>query len=160
MKTSRKHAQDKRIQILLEAEAFQEIYQRWKNVGYPLSSIVPSYATALGTSADRPDALAELMGIIINNGKRYKKSAIEKLHFAKGTPYETTYSFNSGEPIQAISQDIASTARPLLFDVVANGTAIRLKDGIKIGNNIYPVGGKTGTGDHRYQVFGKGGGTC
>jgi len=157
MKTSRKHAQDKRIQILLEAEAFQEIFQRWKNVGYPLSSLVPSYATALGTSADRPDALAELMGIVLNKGKRFPKASIEKLRFAKDTPYDTTFSFKEREPEQVISEEIAEVAKPLLLDVVANGTAIRLKDGIKVGNETFVLGGKTGTGDHRYQVFGKGG---
>jgi hypothetical protein len=31
---------------------------------------VPSYATAIGSSADRPLALAELMGIIVNDGQR------------------------------------------------------------------------------------------
>lgn len=157
MKTNRKPAQDKRIQILLEAEAFQEIYQRWKRVGYPLPTLVPSYATALGTSADRPDALAELMGIISNGGKRYKKSIIESLNFAKDTPYEMSFNQKVYEAEQVLSTELVEVAKPLLFDIVSNGTAVRLKDGIKIAGNTYPVGGKTGTGDHRYQVFGKGG---
>lgn len=158
MKTSRRHAQDKRIQILLEAEAFQELYQRWKKVGYPLSSIVPSYATALGTSADRPDALAELMGIINNNGLRYKKSSIDKIKFAKDTPYEMGFSFQPQDAERVLSPEVVHASRPLLLDIVKEGTAIRLKEGIKIGDITYPVGGKTGTGDHRYQVYGKGGG--
>ncbi|HMO17430.1 MAG TPA: transglycosylase domain-containing protein [Oligoflexia bacterium] len=158
MRTSRKHAQDKRIQILLEAEAFTEIHQRWKNLGYPLPSIVPSYATALGTSADRPDALAELMGIILNDGIRYPKTSIESLHFAKNTPYEASFSLKPANGERVLSETVARIAREGLLDIVQNGTAVRLKDGIKAGNNVLPVGGKTGTGDHRYIVYGKGGG--
>lgn len=158
MRTSRKHAQDKRIQIILEAEAFTEIHHRWKRLGYPLPSIVPSYATALGTSADRPDALAELMGIIINDGIRYPKTSIEKLHFAKDTPYEASFSLKPSTGERVLSTTVARIAKEGLLDVVSNGTAIRLKDGIKAGTQILPVGGKTGTGDHRYKVFGRGGG--
>ena len=37
-------------------------------LGYPFGALVPSYATAIGVSGDRPAALAELMGIIVNGG--------------------------------------------------------------------------------------------
>ena len=62
-KTRDKAAQDSRIQIVMETEAFQEIHRMWKRLGYPFDSLVPSYATAIGSSADRPAALAELVGI-------------------------------------------------------------------------------------------------
>jgi membrane peptidoglycan carboxypeptidase len=74
-KTHRKHAQDKRIAGLLEVEAFLKIHAQWKKMGYPFDSLVPSYATTLGASADRPIALAELMGIIVNGGVRKPPSA-------------------------------------------------------------------------------------
>jgi membrane peptidoglycan carboxypeptidase len=153
MRTSRKHAQDSRIKIILEVEAFTEIHQRWKHMGYPLPSLVPSYATALGTSADRPDALAELMGIILNDGVRYPKTSIESLTFGKDTPYESSYEFTPGKGVRVLSEEVAKAARDGLFDIASNGTAIRLKDGIIIGDSALPVGGKTGTGDHRYVVY-------
>ena len=42
-------------------------HQRWQKVGYPFDHLVPSLATALGSSGDRPAALSELMGIILND---------------------------------------------------------------------------------------------
>ena len=42
----------------------------------------PRYATAIGVSGDRPAALAELMGIIVNGGVRLPTARIEELHFA------------------------------------------------------------------------------
>ncbi|MGZ9067558.1 MAG: glycosyl transferase family 51, partial [Burkholderiales bacterium] len=69
-KSRAKAAQDSRIRTLLEMEAFTEIHKQWKRVGYPFGSLVPSYATAIGVSGDRPAALAELMGIIVNDGVR------------------------------------------------------------------------------------------
>jgi membrane peptidoglycan carboxypeptidase len=153
MRTSRRHAQDSRIKIILEVEAFTEIHQRWKRMGYPLPSLVPSYATALGTSADRPDALAELMGILLNNGVRYPKTSIETLVFGKDTPYESSYEFSPEKEVRVLSEEVARVARDGLFDIASHGTAIRLKDGITIGDRVLPVGGKTGTGDHRYVVY-------
>src|SRR5215218_44635 len=88
-KSKAKAAQDTRIRTLLEMEAFTEIHKQWKRVGYPFGSLVPSYATAIGASGDRPAALAELMGIILNDGVRLPTSRIEELHFAAQTPYET-----------------------------------------------------------------------
>lgn len=153
MKTTRKHAQDSRIKIILEAEAFTEIHQKWKKLGYPLPSLVPSYATSLGTSADRPDALAELMGIVLNDGIRFPKTSIDALTFGEGTPYESSFEFNPRSAERVLSSEVAKVARDGLFDVVSNGTAIRLKDGLKTRSEILPIGGKTGTGDHRYVVY-------
>ncbi|HET9641832.1 MAG TPA: biosynthetic peptidoglycan transglycosylase, partial [Burkholderiaceae bacterium] len=69
-KTRHKNAQDVRIKSLLELEAFLEIQKMWKRLGYPFESLTPSYATSIGASGDRPAALAELMGIIVNGGVR------------------------------------------------------------------------------------------
>jgi len=60
-KTRHKSARDSRIRTLLEVEAFLDIHQRWKRLGYPFEHLVPSLATAIGSSGDRPAALAELM---------------------------------------------------------------------------------------------------
>ena len=48
-------AQNHRIRTMLEREAFRRIHAQWQSTGYPFPSLVPSLATALGTSADRPD---------------------------------------------------------------------------------------------------------
>ena len=53
---------------------------------------------------------------------------------------------------------VAKILRTALRDVVANGTAKRV-DGAFIAPNGTPllIGGKTGTGDHRFDEYGKGG---
>ena len=47
---------------------------------------MPSYATAIGSSADRPAALAELIGIILNDGVRQPTVRIEEIELAQDTP--------------------------------------------------------------------------
>ena len=47
---------------------------------------------ALGSSGDRPAALAALMGIIVNDGVRLPTARIERLHFAaEGEVYELEF---------------------------------------------------------------------
>jgi len=85
--------QNKRIRIMLEEDAFDLIHQAWQELGYPFDSFVPSYASAIGSSADRPAALAELMGIIVNDGMRLPNRRLEYLRFAENTPFETNFAF-------------------------------------------------------------------
>ncbi len=157
--THRKHAQDRRIAGLLEVEAFLKIHAQWKKMGYPFDSLVPSYATTLGASADRPAALAEMMGIIINNGVRKPVQRIDSMHFAKGTPYETLVRHAqapAGE--QIISPEVARAVADAIRGVVSDGTAKRVKTAFKMADgSVIAVGGKTGTGDQRFEVFGAGG---
>ena len=157
--THRKHAQDRRIANLLEVEGFLEIHRQWKKMGYPFDSLVPSYATTLGASADRPAALAELMGIIINDGVRKPSVRIDSMHFAANTPYDTMVKRGTKvEAEQVLSPDVAKAVAKAIREVVSDGTAKRAKtafvgaDGVPI-----PMGGKTGTGDQRFDVYGAGG---
>ncbi len=157
-RTRRKSAQNRRIRYLLEVEAFAEILQDWKRVGYPFDSLVPSYATALGSSADRPAALAELMGIIVNDGVRYPTVRIDKVHLAEGTPYETVVGHAAPIGEQVLAPEVARVVRNALMGVVARGTARRLGTPFVRGDGVaIPVGGKTGTGDNRFDVFGHNG---
>ncbi|MBI4527838.1 MAG: penicillin-binding protein [Deltaproteobacteria bacterium] len=155
-KTHRKNAQDIRILSLLEVEAFLEIHRVWKRLGYPFDSLVPSYATAIGSSADRPAALAELVGILVNEGMHYPAVKMERLHFASGTPYETVVGRKKSEGQRVLAPEIAAVVREALKDVVERGSAQRIRqvfsrdDGTPI-----PVGGKTGTGDNRHEVYGR-----
>lgn len=153
-RTSRKNAQDRRIHSLLEVEAFQEIYLDWKRLGYPFDSLVPSYATAIGSSADRPAALAELMGVVVNNGMRLPAVSIQKLRFASGTPYETVFVRQPPKGEQLLPAALTAVVKRALRSVVEHGTAARLNGAFKDahGNRII-MGGKTGTGDHRYETF-------
>jgi membrane peptidoglycan carboxypeptidase len=158
-KTHRKHAQDKRIAGLVEMESFMLIHRQWKKMGYPFDSLVPSYATTLGASADRPAALAELMGIIINGGVRKGSQRITSLHFASGTPYETLV--KRGKPTsneQVLTPEVARVVADAIREVVSDGTAKRAKAAfVKSDGSIIPVGGKTGTGDQRFDVYAAGG---
>lgn len=157
-KTRYKSAQDSRIKQLVEVEAFLEIHKMWKRVGYPFDSLVPSYATALGSSADRPAALAELMGILVNDGVRLPTLRLDQIAFAGATPYETRLAYRSAGGERVLPSEVARVARETLALVVEGGTAKRLRgvftrpDGSPI-----TVGGKTGTGDHRFETYGRGG---
>lgn len=75
--------QDERILTLLEIDAFHQIHQPWRALGYPFDSLVPSYATAISVSGDTPQALASPAGILVNQGVRNPVVRIEQLHFAQ-----------------------------------------------------------------------------
>lgn len=156
-KTRHKSAQIRRIRNILELESFQDIHKAWKRLGYPFGFIVPSYATSIGSSADRPGSLADLIGIILNGGVRYPLLRFEWIHFAEGTPYETLLEpeLVSGERV--LPQEVADIAKQLLLDVVQGGTARRIDHAfVRVNGTPFDVGGKTGTGDHRYKTFGAG----
>lgn len=154
----RKQAQDKRILGLLENEGFLEIHRQWARMGYPFDSLVPSYATALGASADRPAALAELMGILVNDGVRKPTTRIQSLHFAATTPYETLLNYQPGTAERVLAPEVAQAVRGAMRGVVDNGTAKRVKQAFALADgSILPVGGKTGTGDQRFDTYGAGG---
>ncbi|MBJ91298.1 MAG: glycosyl transferase family 51 [Alteromonadaceae bacterium] len=146
-KTRFRSARDNRIRNMLEIEAFWDLHQRWQRLGYPFDYLVPSLATALGSSGDRPAALAELIGIIINDGKRLPVFRVEKLAFASGTPYETHFDRTSPQAHQVLEPEVAAAVRSALQQVVSVGTGRRLHTAYNSANVI--IGGKTGTGDNR-----------
>ncbi|HWB51476.1 MAG TPA: transglycosylase domain-containing protein [Stellaceae bacterium] len=149
--------QDERIKILLEQDAFGHILDNWRMMGYPFAHLVPSLGTVIGASGDRPDALAELMGIILNDGLREPIGSIERLRFAEATPYETTL-VRSNEPQRVMAPEVAHVLRRALTGVVEDGTASRLRGAYVINGVPLAIGGKTGTGDNRFDRFGAGGG--
>jgi membrane peptidoglycan carboxypeptidase len=157
-KTRRKGAQDRRIRTLVELEAFQEIHRSWQRLGYPFASLTPSYATALGSSADRPAALAELVGILLADGVRKPVLRIGELRFAEATPYETHFAATGSGGERVLPAEVAAAARRVLASVVEGGTARRLA-GVFTNREggALNVGGKTGTGDHRFETYGRGG---
>jgi len=157
-KTHNKNKQDKRIRQMLELEAFLEIGRDWRRLGYPFESLTPSYASALGASGDRPAALAELMGIIVNKGMRLPLKKLQDLDFARGTPYETHFESSGPAAERLLPEEITDVVRRSLIGVVEGGTARRLKGGLRQANGKpLEVGGKTGTGEHLFNVYAAGG---
>jgi len=157
-KSSRKNAQQRRIMTLLEDEAFKQIHTAWDRLGYPFGSLTPSYATSIGASGDRPAALAELMGILRNDGLRLPTVRFDSLHYAQATPYETVLDKLPEQGQQVLAPEVAKAARGALIGVVEAGTAGRLRGIYKSADGKpLSVGGKTGTGDHRREIWGAGG---
>lgn len=158
-KTPHVRAQDIRIRTLMETESFLEVHKQWKKVGYPFTSMVPSLASAIGSSGDRPIALAELVGIILNDGVRYPSVRLDELHFAAETPYEVSLRrVNKGQGEQVLKPEVARALRRAMGNVVEHGTARRVFQSYKRSDGKpYVIGGKTGTGDHRYETYGPGG---
>jgi membrane peptidoglycan carboxypeptidase len=157
-KSGRKNAQQRRIMTLLEDEAFKQIHTAWDRLGYPFGSLTPSYATSIGASGDRPAALAELVGILRNDGARLPVVRFDSLHYAQATPYETVLDKLPEQGQQLLAPELAKVARGALIGVVEAGTAGRLRGVYKSADGkLLSVGGKTGTGDHRREIWGAGG---
>lgn len=150
-----RRAQDRSIRIMLERDAFQSILAAWKRLGYPYDDIVASYGTAIGSSGDRPGALAELVGILVGDGIRRPPVRVEELHFGKGTPFEVLLRRDSLPGQRVMIPEVAAAARAALADVVANGTASTVRDALP-GTGLV-IGGKTGTGDNIVRTATSGG---
>ena len=157
--TRHRRAQDTRLRIRIEEDAFVRMTPYWQRLGFPFARLVPSYATAIGSSADRPAALADLMGIIVNDGSRRPLQRLTNLHFARGTPYETAFQPDTSVGERVMDPTVTRVLRGALAGVVDTGTARRVAgafvgpDGRKL-----VVGGKTGSGDNRVMTFNRGGG--
>jgi cell division protein FtsI/penicillin-binding protein 2 len=154
-----RRAQDLRLRIKIERDAFARLTPYWQKLGFPFRTMVPSYASAIGSSGDRPVALAELVGILVNDGVRRPGTALTKIHFAPGTPYETVLERNPPKGEVVLNPVVARAARKAMAEVVAQGTARRLHGAFKYPDGkLITVGGKTGSGDNRIQTFNRQGG--
>ncbi|HEY2919030.1 MAG TPA: transglycosylase domain-containing protein [Candidatus Binatia bacterium] len=154
-----RRAQDLRLRIRIERDAFIRMTPYWQRLGFPFKTIVPTYATAIGSSSDRPVALAELVGILVNDGVRRPSASLSKVHFASGTPYETLLERIPKEGERVLAPEIARTVRKAMAEVVEQGTARRLSGVFKLTDGkVVTVGGKTGSGDNRFETFNRAGG--
>lgn len=153
-KTGNRHAQDRRLRVRIEQDAFARMTPDWQRLGFPFAHLVASYATAIGSSGDRPAALADLMGIIVNDGRRRPTSMFRELRFATSTPYETTFRPDDPDGERVMEPAVARVLRESLAEVAQRGTA-RLIAGAFVGPDGLPllIGGKTGTGDNRVRAF-------
>ncbi len=149
-----KAAQDVRIHQMVEFYAFRKIAADWRRLGYPFQALTPSYGSALGASGDRPDSLAKLMGIIVNRGIAMPAEEIQSMRFARGTPYETRLEHKPAPPVRVLPEELTDVVRRSLIDVVEGGTAVRLRDGWHGADGKHlEIGGKTGTGDQRFNTY-------
>jgi membrane peptidoglycan carboxypeptidase len=153
-----RRAQDLRLRIRMEKDAFNRMTPYWQRLGFPFKTMVPTYATAIGSSSDRPVALAELVGIMVNDGVRRPSVSLTDVHFAGGTPYETILERMPDPGQRVLAPEVARTVRRAMADVVEQGTARRLNAVFKMSDGkIITVGGKTGSGDNRFQTFSRSG---
>ncbi len=158
LRSGLKRARDDRIRTVLEIDAFNRLHASWKKHGYPFGSLVPSLATAIGSSGDTPSALAELTGIILNGGRRQQSVRVSRVHFAEGTPFEADLTRRPRKPEQVLHPLVADQLRRELEGVVERGTARRALGALQLpGGETLQVGGKTGTGDNRFESYGPGG---
>jgi cell division protein FtsI/penicillin-binding protein 2 len=98
------------------------------------------------------------MGILASGGVRFGERRVEALAFATATPYETTFAAGDVSAVRVLNEDVARAVRGALGDVVAHGTARRVaKTFASADGTPIPIAGKTGTGDHRFKTFSRGG---
>ena len=149
-----RRAQDLRLRVRIEKDAFARMVPYWQRLGFPFKTMVPSYATAIGNSSDRPVALAELIGILVNHGVRRPNTELSNIHFARGTPYETVFERKAEAGQQVLAPEVARIVRKAMAGVVESGTARRLNGVFRLSDGkLIPVGGKTGSGDNRLKTF-------
>ncbi|MAI60885.1 MAG: hypothetical protein CBB87_00160 [Micavibrio sp. TMED27] len=140
--------QNRRIQQVVEMRAFEIIHKSWERQGFPFNKMVSSLASVLGSSADRPKATAELLGIMQNNGQKLQTRAFNKIHLAKDTPYEQIFEAVASQPEQVVSPEIAQIAFEAAQGVVEHGTAMNAKDSVSLSDKRkLTIAGKTGTHD-------------
>lgn len=151
-------AQRRHLRIRIERDAFARMAIYWKRLGYPFEELVPSYATAIGSSSDRPAALAELMSILVNDGVRLPHVVMNRLVIGSGTPYHTEFQKIEAPGERILAPIVCKKVRELLGFVVDRGTARRVRGAYKYSDGgPIVMGGKTGSGDNRVKKFGRNG---
>jgi membrane peptidoglycan carboxypeptidase len=154
LETRNRRAQDARLRTRIEKDAFDRVTVYWRRLGFPFERMVASYASSIGSSADRPSGLADLMGLLVNDGMRRPTILLDELRFAPDTPYYIAMRATGAEGERVIPTAVARVSRKLLADVVERGTARRLAgefvapDGTELA-----AGGKTGSGDNRHETY-------
>jgi membrane peptidoglycan carboxypeptidase len=154
LRTSRQRAQDVRIETMLEIEAFERIHARWRRLGYPFEALAPSLGTAIGSSGDRPLALAELTSVILDDGVRRPTHRVAAMRVAERTPFETRFRRRPEPGERLLSPEVAGALKRALLDVVERGTGRRALGALSMASGeTLAIGGKTGTGDNRLREY-------
>jgi len=89
---------------------------------------------------------------------RRQPTSLTQIHFARATPYETAFERLPDKGQQVLAPEVARAMRKAMAEVVEQGTARRLSGVFKLadGKRI-SVGGKTGSGDNRFETFNRAG---
>ena len=100
-----------------------------------------------------------LLSNLVNDGIRRPATTLTKIHFAGNTPYETVLEKQQNKGEAVLAPEVARTMRKVMAEVVEQGTARRLNGAFKLANGaVLTVGGKTGSGDNRFETFNRSGG--
>ena len=159
LESNKIEAQNKRIRIMLEQEAFTHIHKTWKALGYPFPTMVASYASSIGSAGDTPAALSALVGIIQNDGISRAPVKLRSVTFGAETPYEMHFQPKEDEGTRVLPIEVARLVRREMNNVVEHGTARRVRQSVTLSDGrALQVGGKTGTGDNRMQSVSASGG--
>ena len=147
--------QEQYVRDMLEIEAFQKhILPYWKRQGFPFDTMTASYAAVLGSSGDKPFALAELAGAVENYGVMLPTMQIDSINIGSGTPFETVFGRSWVGAHRVCSEEVAAEVKKAMEAVVDGGTAVRLKDALKRSNgSSIIIAAKTGTGDNRLESY-------
>ena len=79
------------------------------------------------------------------------------MRFAADTPYETIVAPSPDAPKQVLRPEVCAVVRTALWTTVEGGTAARARGALRHADgSAARVGGKTGTGDHRFKVMARG----
>ena len=94
------------------------------------------------------------MGVIANDGEKLAPVSLTRVEFAAGTPYHTVMKRRQQAAERIFPEEIAVMVKKALANVVQEGTARRLRGTFALADGTaLPIGGKTGTGDHRLEVY-------
>jgi hypothetical protein len=93
------------------------------------------------------------MGIVLNDGVKQTSATYKRLDFADGTPYHTVFAHADSAPVQLFPAAVAQVVREALVNVVTGGTASRINGAFATQRGKLVIGGKTGTGDNRFDTF-------
>src|SRR5207247_9261139 len=133
------------LRIRAEREPFVGRTPYCKRLGFPFEDLVPSLGTDIGSSRDRRAALAELIGISVNDGLRMPTVRLEELRFGSGTPYHTVLEPEPAPGLRVMEGAVARAVREVLTGVVEKGTARRLAGAFgNSGGQAGAAGGQTG----------------
>src|SRR5439155_26905246 len=97
---------------------------------------------------------------IESDGPARPRTRPNRAVFAPCPPYHTALEAEAPPSSRLLSPAVAGTARSVLTQVVESetGTARRIKDLFRdASGKPIPVGGKTGTGDNRFDTYASGG---
>ncbi len=159
LKPHKMEAQNKRLRIILEEDAFTHIHKMWAKNGFSFEKMTPSLGSALGDSGDTPAALAEFSGIIVNGGIRKPSIRFTDMTLAPDTEErERAYTRKPEESVRVMPQEVADVALETMQLIVRDGTGFRAGKVVLDDGRVLNVGGKTGTGDNRDKFFTAGGG--